>query len=239
MPPTAKAARVAGAWYLSMVLVGPLTLIYIPTKLIVRGDAAATAGRILAHETLFRLGIFADLVGAALFVGAALALGRLFESVSRTRVAQMVAIVVLSATIACVNTLTNIAALFLFRGADFLAALDKPQREILGMLFIRLHSQGNVINEIFWGLWLFPLGILVFQSRFLPRFLGVWLIVNGFAYVALSAIGLFAPQYGELAFRCAQPALFGELVLMLWLLIKGAAGNIVPVSQRSPDPTGL
>jgi len=237
MHPTDKAARVAGAWYLSMVLTGPFTLLYIPAKLIVRGDAAATASRILDHQTMFLLGVAADLVGSIIFVGAALALYRLLEGVSRTRAAQMVAAVVVSAAIMCVNTLPNIAALSLFRGGEFLAALDKPQREALGMLFIRLHGQGNVVNEIFWGLWLLPLGLLVFRSGFLPRFIGVWLVINGVAYIALF-IGLFAPEYSSVAFRSAQPALFGELALMLWLLIKGAGGNIATVSTRLPDPTG-
>src|SRR5262249_7108828 len=151
----------------------------------------------------------------------ALALYRLFEGVSRTRAAQMVAAVLVSATILCVNTLTNIAALHLFRGGEFLTALDKPQREALGMLFIRLHSQGHVINEFFCGLWLLHLGLLIFRSGFLPRFIGVWLIVNGFAWIALCLVGLFAPQYSSIVYNSAQPALFGELVLTFWLLIKG------------------
>ena len=90
------------------------------------------------------------------------------------------------------------------------------------MLFIRLHSQGIFINEIFWGLWLFPFGLLVFRSGFLPRFIGVWLMINCFGYVALSVIALFFPDYYEAAFQWAQPVLFGELAIMLWLLIKGA-----------------
>ena len=224
MHPTDKAARVAGAWYLAMVLTGPFTLLYIPKALIVRGDAAATASKVLAHETMFRLGVAADLVGAVLFVMAGLALYRLLSAVSQTRAAQMVAMVGISATIMCVNTLTNLAALDLFRGGD----------AARGMLFIRLHSQGNTINEIFWGLWLIPLGMMIFNSGFLPKFIGVWLIVNGFAYVVLCGIGLFAPQYSSIAFTSAQPALFGELVLMLWLLIKGA--KVTDSSRESSSP---
>jgi len=134
----------------------------------------------------------------------------------------MVILVLVSATVGFVNALSNVAALTLFRGADFLAAFGKPQRDALGMLFLRLHGQGNVINEIFWGLWLLPFGMLVMRSRFLPRILGVLLIVNCFAYVALSLTGLLFPDYGNLLFRAAQPALLGELWIMLWLLIKGA-----------------
>jgi hypothetical protein len=118
--------------------------------------------------------------------------------------------------------LNNIAALTLFRGTDFLAVFEKPQRDALAMLFLRLHGQGLVINEIFSGLWLFPFGVLVMKSRFLPRLLGVWLIVNCFAYLALSFMGLLLPQYYDLAFRSGFPALLGEMAIMLWLLIRGA-----------------
>jgi Domain of unknown function (DUF4386) len=118
--------------------------------------------------------------------------------------------------------LNNIAALMLFRGADFLAVLDKTQRDAIAMLFIRLHGQGNVINEMFWGLWLLPLAWLVYKSRFLPRFLGVWLALGGFAYMILSVTSILAPRYQGRLFSLFQPAFFGELAFMLWLLIKGA-----------------
>ena len=228
MHPTDKAARVAGLWYLSMALTGPFTLIYIPSTLIVRGNAAATASKILEHQTMFRLGIAAELVGAVLFIGTAVALYRLFSGVSQTRTMQMVTFAAVSAGIAFFNALNNVAALTLFRGGEFLTPLGTLQREGLGMLFIRLHGQGNVINEIFWGLWLLPMGLLVIRSGFLPRFIGVWLIVNCAAYLALSFIGLFAPQYSGIAFTSAQPALFGELAIVLWLLIKGAKVPALP-----------
>jgi hypothetical protein len=222
MHPTDKAARVAGAIYLSMVFTAPFSLIYIPSKLIVRGNATATANNILAHETLFRLGMVADLISSVIFICLVLALYRLLSGVNKTLASLMVALVLVSAAVGFINVLNNVAALILFRGADFLVVLEKPQRDVLGMLFIRLHGQGNIINEIFWGLWLFPFGVLVMQSRFLPRILGVWLIINGFAYVALSLTGLLAPQYMDKVYNIVFPVLFGELAIMLWLLIKGA-----------------
>jgi uncharacterized protein DUF4386 len=222
MHPTDKAARVAGAVYLSMVVTAPFSLIYIPSTLIVRGNATATASNILAHETLFRLGIVADLITSVIFICLVLALYRLFSGVNQTHASLMVALVLVSAAVGFINVLNNIAALTLFRGADFLAVLDKPQRDALGMLFIRLHGQGTVINEIFWGLWLFPFGVLVMRSRFLPRILGAWLIINGFAYVVLSLTGLLLPQYTDKVYNIAFPVLFGEMAIMLWLLIKGA-----------------
>jgi len=146
MHPLKKAARIAGAVYLSMVVTGPFSLIYVPSKLIVRGDAAATAGNILAHETMFRLAILADLVGQVIFICLAVALYRLLSGVNKISAVLMVALVLVSAAVGFVNTLNDIAALTLFRGADFLSVFDKPQRDALGMLFIRLHTQGIFID---------------------------------------------------------------------------------------------
>ena len=238
MHPLKKAARIAGAIYLSMVVTGPFSLIYVPNKLIVRGNAVATADNTLAPETMFRLAILADLVGSVIFICLALALYRLLSSVNKTWAGLMVAFVLVSAAVGFLNTLNDIAALTLFRGTDFLTVFDKPQREALGMLFVRLHSQGILINEIFWGLWLFPFGLLVFRSGFLPRFIGVWLMINCFGYVALSVTALFFPTYYGTAFQWSQPILFGELAIMLWLLIRGAKVPTVP-SALQPAAAGL
>ena len=191
MHPTVKSARIAGALYLSLVLVAPFSMLYVPGKLIVHGNAVATADNILAHETMFRLSIFGDLIGHVIFICLGIALYRLLSSVNKTWALLMVAFVLVSAAVGFLNTLNNIAAVILFRGGEFLSVLDKSQRDALAMLFLRLHSQGEFINEIFWGVWLFPFGLLVFRSGFLPRFIGIWLIIACFAYVALSAIALF------------------------------------------------
>ncbi len=222
MHPTDKAARVAGAIYLSMAVTAPFSLIYIPRTLIVGGNATATANNILTHETLFRLGIVADLITSVIFIFVVMALYRLLSGVNKTHASLMVALVVVSAAVGFMNVLNSIAAFTLFRGADFLAVFEKPQRDALAMLFLRLHGQGLVINEMFSGLWLFPFGVLVMRSRFLPRILGIWLIVNCFAYLALSYTGLLLPQYYDFVFRSAFPTLLGEMAIMLWLLIKGA-----------------
>lgn len=222
MHPTDKAARIAGAVYLSMVFTAPFSLIYVPNKLIVRGDATATASNILAHETLFRFSIFADLVGHVIFICLAVALYRLLRNVNRTWALLMVGFVLVSAAVGFLNALNNIAALIFFRGGEFLSVFDTVQLNALGMLFIRLHSQGIFINELFWGVWLFPFGLLVFRSGFLPRFIGGWLMINCFGYLALSVLALFFPTYYSTAFKVLQPVLFGELAIMFWLLIKGA-----------------
>jgi hypothetical protein len=222
MHPTDKAARIAGAIYLSMVLTGPFSLIYAPAKLIVSGNATATASNVLSHETLFRFWIIGDLWTHIIFICLGVALYRLLGSVSKPWAVAMLGFVLVSAAVGFLNTLNSIAAFILFRGADFLNVFELAQRNALGMLFLRLHSQGNFINEIFWGLWLFPFGLLVFRSRFLPRVIGVWLMINCVAWLVLSPIALFALSYYDAAFRFAQPFLFGELAIMLWLLIKGA-----------------
>ena len=146
----------------------------------------------------------------------------------------MVGFVLVSASVCFLNVLNDIAALILFKGADFLSVFDKPQRDALGMLFLRLHSYGIFIAEMFWGLWLFPFGLLVYRSGFLPRFIGVWLMINCFGYVALSVIALFFQPYYNTAFKLLQPVLLGELAIMLWLLIKGAKVQAVPAPVSAP-----
>ena len=235
MHPTDKAARIAGAVYLSMVITAPFSLIYVPSKLIVRGNATATAANILANETLYRFGIVADLIGSVIFIALAVALYRLFAGVNRTRALEMVSLILVSAAVGFMNVLNHIAALILFRGADFLTVFQKPQRDALGMLFIRLYGQGIVINELFWGLWLFPFALLVIQSRFLPRILGILLIVNGCAYVIVSLTSLLAPDYTSVLNPYALIAETGELWIMLWLLIRGAKGTQSRAAVL-PDP---
>jgi hypothetical protein len=223
MSSTRNSGRVAGFWYLLLVLAGPIRLIYIPNKLFVHGNAAATASNIAAHEWLFRFGIISDLVGAVILIFLVLALYRLFKAVDQNLAVLMVIFGgVMPALINFVGVVYDAAALMVVQGADFLSVFDKPQRDALAMLFLHLRDHQNTAAEILWGLWLFPLAILTYRSRFLPRFLGVWLTINGFAYVILSFTGELLPQYQEKVFILSQPALFAELAFMLWLVIKGA-----------------
>lgn len=221
MTPINRNARVAGLLYLLVVLVAPLRLLYIPNTLFVTGNAAATAGNIAAHEWLFRLGIAGDLVTGALSLFLTLALYRLFKNVNRTCAALMVALGIWDTPFYFFNAVNDAAALILARGADFLTVFGKPQRDALAMLFLHLHGRSIVFAEIFWGLWLLPLAILVLRSGFLPRFLGVWLIVNGFAYLAESFTGQLLPRYEDMVSNIAFPLQFGEVAFMLWLLIMG------------------
>jgi hypothetical protein len=223
MNSTRNPGRVAGFWYLALCLLGPLRLIYIPNKLFVTGNAAATVSNIAAHQWLFRFGIVGDLACSVILIFLTLAFYRLFKGVDQN-LAVLVVIVggVMPAVIDFVSVVDDLATLMVVRGADFLSVFDKPQRDALAMLFLTLRDRQNTAAEILWGVWLLPLAALVYRSRFLPRFLGVWLIINGVAYLILSLTGVLFPQYQGKVFAISQPALFGELALMLWLVIKGA-----------------
>jgi hypothetical protein len=235
MTSTRNPGRIAGLWYLALTVFGPVRLIYIPGKLFVPGNAAATADNIAAHELLFRFGIAADLICAVILIFLVLAFYRLFQGVDRNLAVQ-VAIFggVMPAAIDFVSVVSDAGALTLVRGADFLSAFDKPQRDALAMLFLRLRDHQNTAAETLWGLWLIPLAILVYRSRFLPRFLGVWLVLNGLGYLTLSFTGIFFPQHQMDVFRYSQPALAGELALMLWLVIKGAKPPVAPQVAAAP-----
>jgi Domain of unknown function (DUF4386) len=219
---TRNPGRFAGLLYVLMSIPGVFALIYAPSKLIVHGNATATATNIAAHETLFRLGIAAELICQTGFIFVALALYDLLKGVNQRHASLMLGLIVVSIPIALLNELNAIAALILVRGADFLAIFEKPQRDALAMLFLNLHGYGFDVAAIFWGLWLFPLGLLVYRSGFLPRILGVLLMLNGFTYPVNSFMSLVLPQYEHIVSRWMMPFTFGEVVFMFWLLIMGA-----------------
>ena len=229
-PLTRNSGRVAGLWYLLLVLLGPLRLIYIPSKLFVAGNASATVSNIAAHEWLFRLGMASDLAGAVVLIFLTLAFYRLFAGVDRNLAVQVVIFGgVMPALLYFVGVASDLGVLLVARGADFLLVFDKPQRDALAMLLLQLRGFQITAAETLWGVWLFPLGALVYRSRFLPRFLGVWLWLNGIAYVVLSFSGVLWPEWQHKVFVYSQPAMFGEMVLMLWLVIRGAR----PVAQEA------
>ncbi len=221
MPPTKKDARVAGLLYLLMTLTGFFTLMIVPAKLFVRGNAAATAANIVAHESLFRIDVVVGLVSVVCFVLTALALYRLLHGVGQPHAVVMVVLVLVQAPQAFISEVAHLAALVLARGGEFLAVFDQPQREALAMLCLRIDGQAALVSQTFWGLWLFPLGLLVWRSGFIPRVLGGWLIANGFAYLATSFTGLLLPQHLDLVSKITLPILLGEVAFTLWLLIVG------------------
>jgi uncharacterized protein DUF4386 len=223
MSPLSKNARVAGLLYILASVVGVVRLLYIPKALIVSGNAAATADNIAAHESLFRLGILSSLIASVLWMLVPVALYRLLNTVHHGLAVSMVILgSLMQVPIFFINSATDAAALLSVRGASFAAAFDKPQRDAFAMLFLDLHHHLDLANAIFWGLWLIPFGVLVYRSRFLPRFLGVWLVIACVGWLAFSFTGLLFPANEDKAFTLGQPLMWGELVTMLWLAIMGA-----------------
>jgi len=221
---THNPGRVAGLWYLLLIVTGPLFLIYIPSKLFVEGNAAATVNNIAAHEWLFRVGIVDELVGGVLLIFLVLALYRLFKGLDQY-LAVLVVIFggLMPAIIYFVDVVNDAGVLIVARsGTGFLAVFDKPQRDALALLFLRLHAFQVTATMLLAGVWLFPLALLVYRSRFLPRFLGIWLAIAGCGYVVLFFTGMLLPEYQDKVFRICQPAFLGEIAFMLWLVVKGA-----------------
>ena len=220
--PTARTARIAGVLYLLMGVTAPFSLIYVPRALIVRGDAAATAHNVLASETLLRLGIVGELFSATMSIFAMLALYRLLSGVNKSLATLMVILgSLVSVPISFLNVVSEMAALTLLRDAHVFAAFNQSQLDALAFLLLRMHGQGVTVVAIFWGLWLFPFGLSVMRSGFIPRILGILLIVNGFAYVVAGLTSLLLPAYAGVVSRWALIPETGELWILLWLLIKG------------------
>jgi hypothetical protein len=227
MNSTKETARIAGVLYLANAVTGFFGIIYVPSRLIVSGNAAATANNILASEGLFRLGIVSELICAAEFIYLVWVLYRLLRGVSGTHAALMMIWGLAFIPVMAVNVLSEIAALTLFRGADFLSAIDQAHRGSLAMLFLDLHRYGYVVGWIF-GPWLFHLGVLIYRSGFLPRIIGVLLIAAGFGYLAESIAPLLLPSYANAVDRFASiPLMLGEPAFILWLLIVGARESAI------------
>jgi hypothetical protein len=228
------AARRAGMLYLLLAIVGPFNDIYVPNAFIVSGDATATAGRIAAAELTYRLGIYSGLVAHVLFLLLALSLYHLLKDADRKSARLMVTLVVVGVAVGIVNLFNQIAPLILSSGAGFLPVFSKPQLDALAFGFLRLRSSGTYLAMAFWGLWLFPFGILVIKSGFIPKVLGFLLIVGCFAYLTVSCTAIVFPAQIEIVSRVMLPLFaVGELSMIVWLLVKGARD---PVPQARPSP---
>jgi hypothetical protein len=217
-----KTARLAGFLYLISLPFHMFDYFFVSSKLIVPGDAATTANNIMASEGLFRSGIVSWLIGQILYILLLLVLYKLLKPVSKNIALLMVILFLVSVPITMLNEITNFAALLLLSGADYLTAFEADQLHALVMLFLDLREHGINIAGIFWGLWLFPLGYLVFKSGFLPRILGILLIIGCFGYVAASLTSLLFPSYEAIVELVVMaPNFISEFAFFLWLLIKG------------------
>lgn len=219
-----RTARLAGLLYLLASIPGAFALLYVPGRLVVPGDAAATADRIRSSAGLLRMGIAAELIGFGLFIWVALVLYRLFQPVSPRHALAMMVLFLVSAPISFFNIVNEIAALDLAGagGANFLSVVDAHQRDALALLFLNLHDAGNMVAQIFWGLWLFPFGICVMRSGFIPRFLGVLLLIAAPGYVASSVGELVLPRYAPAIGKVTSVLTLAELPIIFWLVIWGA-----------------
>ena len=215
-----KTARLAGILYLIWIITGLYSIFYLPSQINIRGDAVTAAQNILSHELLFRASIIIDLISSTIWVFMVLVFYRLFKSVNERQAKLLVALVIVQIPAVFIMEAFNITSLMIFKG-KILKTFELGQRQDLAMLFLKINEYGVLTLELFWGLWLFPLAILVYMSRFLPRFLGIWLIIDGFALLVLSFTALLLPQYKDMVFKIAFPAMLGEVAFMLWLLIKG------------------
>lgn len=232
---TRNKGRAAGLLYILASIPAVFALLYVPSKIIVHGDAAATVRNIASFESLFRFAIAADLISQALFVFVALALYQLLRGVDHRLALQMLTLILVAIPIAFLNEVNSVAALQLARGGDFLAPLDSPQRDALAMFFLNLRGYGFEIAGIFWGLWLFPLGLLIYRSGFIPRVLGILLMIACFAYLANSFTSLLVPTYASAVARWANPVTSFEIVFMLWLAIVGV--KPVPITPARARPS--
>jgi hypothetical protein len=222
MKSTKQAARLAGFLYLVLSVLGIYGLIYVPSRLTVHGDAAATARNILASRTFYRSGIVADLVGQALFILVGLVLYRLLKGVNRMQAVLMVILLLIPIPIAFDAEVHHLAVLTILGGSGPAAAFSEAQRIAQMGVALDSYDNGILVAEIFWGLWLFPLGLLIFKSGFLPRTLAVLLFIAGCAYLAEAITWLLLPEYGHMVSKFAGPLRSLELLTPLWLLLMGA-----------------
>jgi hypothetical protein len=225
-----KQAHIAGVLYVLASITAVFAWVYVGGKIFVRDDATATANNIRAYETLLRLGIVSELIGSIIFIFVVLALYRLFKAVSEKHAMLMAILLLISTPISLLAVLGELAALIVAGAANFLSTFDQHQLDSLSYLFFRLHGQALVVAQIFWGLWLFPFGVLVVRSHFIPRFLGYLLWIAAFGYLANSAAALLSPAYRQAVAQFADPLQMAELPIIFWLLIWGARVKPIPAT---------
>ncbi len=218
-----KTARITGALYLLLLPLGILGILYVPAALIVPGDAPATANNIMANEALFRLSIVSALLVQVVNIFVVLFLYKVLKPVNKNMARLMVIFILLGAPIAMLNELNRGAVLLLLHSAD--------QSYALMTLFFELHEYGITIAGIFWGLWLFPMGYLVFKSNYIPKIIGILLMIGCFGYLIDSFTFLLFPNWGV---TISQFTFIGELLLPLWLLVKGV--NVKQWEKRTLQP---
>jgi hypothetical protein len=217
-----KTARNAGILYLFLAITGAFGIMYIPMVIVIPTDPVSTAKNILDNGGLFRLSIFSQMISQTIFIFLILTLYRLFREVDLKNARLMVGLVFVAVPIAFLNTLNQIITLNFLGGDSFLGAFNKGQLQAMAMVFLNLSNDGIALAQIFWGLWLFPFGLLVIRSKFIPKWIGYLLIVACFGYVVNSTAHFLLPNYVALvAPFTAVAGTVAEFSIILWFLIKG------------------
>lgn len=225
-----KTARITGFLYLLLVPLGIFGILYVPNTLIVPGDIVETSRRMMANEQLFRLSVVSAFLVQLVNIFVVLFLYKLLRPVNEFQARLMVIFLLLAVPIAFLNELTHLAVLLLLGGANDVAAFSGMQVEALVGLMLDLHKGGIMIAQIFWGLWLLPMGYLVFKSGFLPRVIGIFLMIGCVGYVVDSFIFFMFPNFGV---TVSEYTFLGELMITFWLLIKGV--NVERWEQRAQE----
>jgi hypothetical protein len=213
-----KTARVAAFVFLTIFILGMSTELFIRPGMIVPGDAAATVRNIAASEALFRLSLVSDLIRQALLMLLPLILYKLLKPVNKTIAALMVIFYLVCVPISLLNELNHLAVLLLSSGAGYLTAFKADQMNALVMFFIDLRIYGTFITQFF-SFWVILLGYLVFKSGFLPRILGILLMLGGLCYTVLAVLFFLSPNIDATIFGVFT--FIAESLFYLWLLIKG------------------
>lgn len=220
-----KTARVAGVFYLALIVFGAFAELFVRAEVVVPGDATATAGNVLASETLFRVGVASDLLAQVAFLMVALVLYLLLEPVDARAAGLMAILVVVSVPITVLNLLNQFAALYVLTGAE-LGSFDPAQVNELSLFFLDLHSYGYSLNELFFGLWLLPLGYLVYESECFPTTLGLLLMLGTAGHLIELAHVFVLPDLAVITYPGIAIAAVAEFAFVLYLLVRGVrSGN--------------
>ncbi|MBS0396790.1 MAG: DUF4386 domain-containing protein, partial [Proteobacteria bacterium] len=236
MDPIKRQARRAGLLYLLVALTAPVSLVYVPGQLYVAGDATATAAHLRAAEGLLRTGVFCELFHQAVEVFLVLALYRLLRPVDRPLARQMAVLGLVPIPMMFLNAVSELAALALAKGTGYLDVFSPAQLDALAMLFVRLHGLGVQSAAVFWGLWLFPFGLLVMRSGFLPRWSGALLLGAGAGYVLGSLTTLVLPALATPLGGLATLLQLGELPIIVWLAAVGARAPAAAPTAPAAEP---
>ena len=217
-----KTARIAGFLYLIYFVIHISSDLLGRSKIIVFGDAATTGKNIMASAWQFRIGFVGDLVAAVLFLLTAWALYVLLKPVNKNLALLFLLLNLGGVAVQCLSDLNLFAALLLSSGADYLKVFQADQLQALAMLFLYLRQNGFMIAQIFFGAWLFPLGYLVFKSGFLPRILGIVLMIHSVFWLMTFLQSFLLPDFGAITYVSYPLGFIAEFGLTLWLLIIGA-----------------